>query len=312
MGWYMKRREFIKKSVLAGLATGAAVSFLPTVNLKGMTKKWTDNEQYDLVAIRGGSAADMFDEAMKSFGGMKSIIKPNSRVLVKPNIGWDAVPERAANTNPLLVNRVVQRCYEAGAKEVLVFDHTCDAWQNCYTSSGIEKAVSDAKGKIVPGNHERYYGEVTVSKGKRLKSTKVHELVMETDHFIDIPILKNHSGAKVSLGMKNHMGIVWDRGYWHRNDLQQCIADFATFRVPDLTIIDGYNMLKRNGPRGVSVADVVNLKAQIVSRDIVAADAAATRFLNFDPKEIGHIQLAAEMGVGRMDIENLKINRIKL
>jgi uncharacterized protein (DUF362 family) len=37
--------------------------------------------------------------------------------------------------------------------------------------------------------------------------------------------------------MKNLMGIVWDRGYWHRNDLHQCIADFATFRKPDLNIV---------------------------------------------------------------------------
>jgi uncharacterized protein (DUF362 family) len=108
------------------------------------------------------------------------------------------------------------------------------------------------------------------------------------------------------------MGVVWDRWYWHRNDLHQCIADFASFRKPDLTVVDAYNVMKRNGPRGVSVNDVVSMKAQVVSRDPVAADAAATKLFGMEPGDIRHIKIASQMNLGQMDLEHLAINRIKI
>jgi uncharacterized protein (DUF362 family) len=112
--------------------------------------------------------------------------------------------------------------------------------------------------------------------------------------------------------MKNLMGVVWDRGFWHRNDLHQCIADFASYRKPTLTVVDAYNVMKQNGPRGVSAGDVVAMKSLIVSRDLVAADAAAAKLFGAEPGDIPHIQLAAEMNLGRIDLNGLSINRIKL
>ncbi len=77
---------------------------------------------------------------------MKQFVKPGQKVVVKPNIGWDKVPELAGNTNPKLVAEIVKQCFAAGAKkEVTVFDHTCDDWQKCYKNSGIE-AVAKAAG----------------------------------------------------------------------------------------------------------------------------------------------------------------------
>jgi len=76
--------------------------------------------------------------------------------------------------------------------------------------------------------------------------------------------------------------------------------------------VDAYNVMKRNGPRGVSVGDVVPMKTQIVSTDFVAADAAAAKIFGVEPNDIRHIQLAAQMNLGRIDLNALSINRIKL
>jgi len=304
----MKRRDFITKSIGAGIAAGTFLS------LEEVFGNYVSNPQaaYDLVAVMGGEPEAMYDRGIAELGGMKSFVKAGQMVVVKPNIGWDRTPEFGANTHPGLVGRIVTDCLAAGAKDVFVFDNTCDNWQRAYASSGIEKATKDAGDTVITGNSERNYKDVTIPRGKSLKSAKVHEKILECDVFINVPVMKHHGAAFITLAMKNLMGIVWDRGFWHNNDLHQCIADMVTYRRPTLNIIDCYRVMKRNGPKGVSVNDVSLEKAQIISTDIVAADAAATRIFGREPETIGHIRIANEMGLGVMDLSKLNINRIKV
>jgi uncharacterized protein (DUF362 family) len=304
----MKRRDFIRKSVGAGILAGSSIS----LSSFGRMDIPSRDAAYDLVAVKGGMPEVMLDKALESLGGIGRFVKKGQSVVIKPNIGWDVVPEKAANTNPKLVGKLVKLCLNAGAKEVFVFDNPCDEWQKCYKNSGIENEVKLNGGKMVPGHTESYYQAVNIPKGKVLKNAKEHELLLESNVFINVPVLKSHDSTKLTISMKNLMGAVWDRGYWHQNNLSQCIADYVTYRKPDLNIVDGYNVMKRNGPRGVSIQDVVNLQVLIASTDIVAADAAATKFFGLEPANITHIRYAADMGVGTMDLTKLNINRITL
>ncbi|HVN59370.1 MAG TPA: DUF362 domain-containing protein [Bacteroidales bacterium] len=306
----MKRRDFLRNSVGAGLAAGAAL------RMGGYDRLWHVSGSaagYDMVAIMGGKPDAMFDLGIQELGGMGAFVRKGQKVLVKPNIGWDRTPEYAANTNPALVKRVIEHCFRAGAKEVYVFDHTCDNWTNCYRSSGIEKASKDAGAKIVPGNSESYYQEVSIQGAKVLKTTKIHELLLETDVFINVPVVKDHNSTRMTGCMKGMMGVVWDRGYWHRNDLHQCIADYALYsRKPALNVIDCYNVMTKNGPQGVSKEDVAFLQSQIITTDWVAGDAAAAKMMKLDPNSIDYIPIAAKMGIGNMNLDSLNIKRIKM
>jgi len=307
----MDRRDFLKKAIRGGIVAGSGLAFggMGGIRLAAAAEKEKD---WDLVAVRGGEPDAMFDAAINAYGGLGTFVPKSSKVVVKPNIGWDVTPERGANTHPALVGRIVKRCLEAGAKEVTVFDHTCDNWRQCYATSGIGKAVEDAGGKMLSADSQGYYREVAIPQGKRLTTALVHQALLDADVFINAPVLKDHSSTKLTAGMKNLMGVVWDRGYWHRNDLHQCIADFASFRKPDLIVVDAYHVMKRNGPRGVSEGDVAIMKAQLLSRDCVAVDAAAAKLFGVEPGEIRHIQLASDMQLGRMELNDLSINRIKL
>jgi len=308
----MKRREFLIKSVGAGIITGTAFSVLKPEKLFAINKNIYNELPYDLVAVRGGTPGAMFDKAIASLGGMSKFVKRNQTVVVKPNIGWDTTPERAADTSPDIVSRIIEHCLNAGAKAVYVFDNTCNEWTRCYKNSGIEDAVKKAGGNIVPGNSESYYHPVEINKGKILKNAKVHELILESDVFINVPTLKNHGGTGLSISMKNLMGVVWNRSWWHANGLSQCIADFTTYRKPDLNVVDAYRVMKRNGPRGISVSDVVEMKYQIISPDIVAADAAATKIFGLNTAQVKHIGLSEELGSGTSNLDKLKINRITI
>lgn len=304
----MDRREFMGRTI-GGLAAGSLIGWGGGSILHAQEQT---RRRPDLVAVKGGEPGPMFDRAIAAMGGIAAFVPKGSRVLVKPNVGWDVSPERAANTNPALVRRVIEHCLEAGAKEVVVFDHTCDTWTSSYRTSGIEAAVRDAGGTMIPGNTDRHYTEVTLTGTTTLTRVRVHEAFLESDVILNVPVLKDHSSTRLTIGMKNLMGVVWDRGYWHRNDLHRCIAEFAGYRKPELTVVDAYRVMKDNGPRGVSGADVVTMKSLLLATDPVAADAAAAKLAGREPADIEYIGLAEEMKVGTADLARLSISRITM
>ncbi|MEK6650377.1 MAG: DUF362 domain-containing protein [Bacteroidota bacterium] len=307
----MDRRSFLRNSIRATLAAGSFPGVLRAVPLSSISH-FPSSASFDLVAVKGGEPDVMFTKGIEALGGMQAFVKKGQKVVVKPNIGWDVPPERAGNTNPKLVEEIVKHCHQAGAKEVYVFDNTCDNWERSYQNSGISRAVKNANGKIAPGNAEGYYQQVDIPGGVSLQKAKVHELLLGADVVINVPILKNHGSTQLTMSMKNQMGVVWDRRYWHRNDLHQCIADFATYHKPTLNVLDAYYVLKQNGPRGVSVDDVVQMRSLLLSTDMVAIDAAGAKMLGKEPRDIEYIRLAETMKVGRSDLNALNIKRITL
>lgn len=310
----MKRRDFLRNLGLAGAAT-----ILPAQGLQAITHLTSLESETtpDLIALMGGTPEMMLAKAIGEAGGIGKYVKKGDKVVIKPNIGWDKAPEMAANTNPQLVGALVSMCMAAGAKEVLVFDHTCDNWKASYANSGIENAVRDAGGKMIPGNDEGMYQAINLPNAVTLKQAKVHKAILDCDVWFNMPVLKNHGGPKMTVSMKNLMGIVWDRRFFHANNLHQCIADIATIKQkPVLNIVDAYRTMKTNGPQGKGLADVVETKALFLSKDMVAVDTAAIKFfsqireMNLD--DVQYLAMAQTQKVGTMDLASLNVKRIKL
>ncbi len=310
----MKRRDFLLSAALTGVASTLRFDKLEAA-LK--SNKISVTSTPDLVAVMGGEPAVMLERALAKFGGIHAFVKKGQTVVIKPNIGWDKTPDLAANTNPDLVGAMVRQCYAAGAKRVEVFDHTCNQWDRCYVDSGIKKAVESAGGIMVPANDQSFYRTVSIPQGVKLKQASIHKSLLDCDVWFNMPILKNHGGAKMTISMKNYMGIVWDREYFHKTDLQQCIADVCTFQKrPALNIVDAYRIMFKNGPQGKSLADTALLKTLIVSPNIIAADAASVKFFNqvqkMDINEVGHISKGQALHLGTEDLSKLRIDRIKI
>jgi uncharacterized protein (DUF362 family) len=151
----------------------------------------------------------------------------------------------------------------------------------------------------------------------KLKSAKIHQALLDADVWFNDPILKHHDGARMSIAMKNYMGIIHDRGFFHSNDLQQCIADVCTWdKKPALNIIDAYRCLLRNGPQGRAVTDTYLMNALIVSPNIVAADTAAIALFNqvekINIEDVGHIAQGEKLNLGTQQLDKLNIKRITL
>jgi uncharacterized protein (DUF362 family) len=305
------KREFLKKSLLFGAAIG-------TTSFLGKTDRLFASEVSgsipDLVAVRNGEPDLMFNKAIEAMGGMKRFVKKGQTVVVKPNIGFDKAPEIGATTNPSLVKTIVEQCFHAGAKKVYVFDNVAASSygvaKQCYETSGIANAAKSSGALVVQADNEKDYHEVNIQGAKLLNKTKIHELILESDVFINVPILKNHRHAHITNAMKNLMGIVWDRMSYHFTGLDQCIADFCLYKTPDLNVVDAYRVMMRNGPRGQSKNDVVIKKTLLMSSDIVAIDAAGAKIYGIEPRKIPYIKIGHDLKVGNINLNELKISRL--
>ncbi len=298
----ISRRQFIIKGAVAGAALTSFSAF------SNLTSAGFETE---LVAVKNGSAAAMVRKAVEELGGMARFVRKGQTVLLKPNIGWDRLPEQAANTNPEAVGEMVKMCLEAGASRVRVLDRTCNQPQRCYTRSGIEKAAKDA-GAEVRHIIESRFQMVQIPDGQIVKSWPFYKDVLESDVFINMPIAKDHSISRVTLGFKNIMGLLGgDRGDLH-NKFMTKIVDINLAIKPSLTIIDAYRILLKNGPSGGNLADVAETKTMIAGTDRVAVDAYAATLFDVDSKELEYLKIAEDRGLGKRDLAKVKTKEITL
>ncbi|MFA6447839.1 MAG: DUF362 domain-containing protein [bacterium] len=306
------RRDFIGKAAVTGLAlygmsfAGCKSGFSRTL-AQGPRERRANGLKKGVFVARGSSdPAKLTRSAVDAAGGMGKLVKRGDIVVVKPNIGWDRSPEQAANTNPAVVAALVAMALEAGAKEVKVFDRSCNSDRRTYKRSGIAAAAEKAGAKVSFVDESRYVS-VTIPGARALKEWMLNRDALECNVFINVPILKDHGATRMTAGMKNLMGIAGgERGAWHVGELDQRIADVQLAIKPDLVVIDAFRILTAHGPQGGSLDDVKELKTIAVSTDIVAADAYAAKLFGVDPKDIKHIRIAEEMGLGSMKPVSLK------
>jgi uncharacterized protein (DUF362 family) len=264
----------------------------------------------DLVVARGSDPETIVRRALAAFGGMESFVPKDASVIIKPNIcvAYHTY-EYAATTNPWVVAALVKVCLEAGARKVQVMDLPFGGTpQAAYAKSGIAEHVQAAGGEMVQMSSLKYVS-ADIPQGKDLKSVKIFSDVQKADVLINVPIAKHHGLARLTLGMKNLMGLIKDRPSIHHN-LGQRLADLTSLFQPTLTVVDAVRILTTNGPSGGNLDDVKQMDTIIVSPDIVAADSYATTLFDLRPDDIAYIPAAAAMGLGRSDLQNLKIEEI--
>ncbi len=308
LGKNLSRRQFIK-----GVAATAAIPLMDGLPFYGSLARASSDA--DLVIAQNGSPTKLLQAVMVPMGGMERFVKKGQRVVIKANIAWARTPEQACTNNPELLFALIRMCYEAGAKRVAVWDHTCDNYQFAFARSGLKEAGQKAGADVLSGHGRNVYKQVDIPKAKKLKTAEVLKDVLETDVFINFPIPKHHFATELTLGMKNLMGIVWDMEIMHKIDLHQCIADINTLRKPDLVVVDAIRILTTNGPKGPGKTEDPN--QVIVSTDIVSADAySATFFKNpktnkpFKPEEVRFVKLAHEMGLGEIDLGKIRVKKV--
>ena len=305
----MDRRDFLQQ--VAAWSAGACLA-TPVFNVRSIMAAEGDAKGASVLAVATGKDyAALVEQVLKPLGGMAAFVHKGDRVVVKPNIGWDRTPEQGANSHPDVVKAVVQHCLDAGAKRVLVFDRTVNDARRCYATSGIQAAVEsigDSRAQCVFAD-DKTLVPVDIENAKSIKQFKFYKNALQTecDCYINLPIAKHHCLSKLTIGMKNVMGVIGgNRGEIHKG-IHQRIADLNLVVRPKLTLIDATRILLRNGPTGGKLEDVKVLDTLVASADPVAADAYATTLFGMKPEDLGSTVAAAKLGLGEMDLAKVKI-----
>ena len=300
----MDRRKFIKLAAL----TGAALT-IPN-EFGRIVEAGEASARPDLVVAHGASPELIVKAALDAMGGIKKFVSRGDVVVIKPNIGWDRVPEQAGNTNPEVVATVVKLCFEAGAKKVKVFDRPVNDPRRCYVQSGIAPAVK-ALGAEADYVDERKFKDMAIN-GQALKTWPLYSDIFEADKVINIPIAKHHGLAKLTMSMKNWMGVMGGSRRQIHQKLDESLVDLSMKIKPTLTILDAVRILTANGPQGGSLSDVKKLDTVIVGFDPVAIDSYGATLFGMKGSDLGYVTIGHKLGLGQMDLTKVKIRNIKV
>ncbi len=305
----MDRRTFLKRKfqaliyVSAHSCLAASGLFLP----KGALA----NPEPHVSVVKGNPTAAT-RAAVEAIGGMGKFIKTGQHVVIKPNMSFAQGIDSATTTHPDVVRAVLVMCKEAGAASVRVLDHGLQNVRLSLQNSGILAACESVEEGICHHLMDKsFYSTATIANAQEMQENAFMRDALQADVIIAVPVAKSHSSAGVSLSMKGQMGLILDRYAMHsRYDLATSIVDLNTHVKPHLAVIDATRVLTTGGPSGPG--KVIKPGEVIASADPVAADATAIgRYKwygkSIKPRQVPHVRLAHERGLGRFDIENLNI-----
>lgn len=254
-------------------------------------------------------------QAIANAGGLRGIIHPGGTVLIKPNLCTDDFVDSPLTTDYRVVAEIVRQVKELGAERIIIaegsFGPKVFSPENLARSgygniSGVEYVdFNDFKAE------DCYH--VTGKNSVTNKPIYIPKIYIDADVVINVPVLKTHEGTVITVGLKNGFGVpplpLYARPRaklaLHREyDLTAAIVEINLIRRPDFTVVDGIVAGER---RTSTDADPVQANTIIAGRDIVAVDAVSAAFMGFDPKVVPHVKLAAEAGLGSMNLEDITV-----
>lgn len=260
-----------------------------------------------IVVVHGSDVTKMLAIGIERLGGWSAFAAPGRKATIKPNAGWASRPEQGGNTDPDLVGAAVSALLAAGASEVVVPENPCSPAKQSFSMSGIADAVARAGGRM-KALDDGDYRTVALPAAEELKEAAVAIDCLETGCLVNMPVAKQHGGARLTLSLKNWMGSVQDRGVWHRGNLHQCIADMGTLLRPTLVVLDATRIMLDKGPRGPG--PLAHPHQIVLGLDPVAVDVYAASLFGKTALDVPHIRIAEAMGLGVGDLSRVAVTHV--
>ncbi len=259
-------------------------------------------------------------------GSIDNVIKPGQKVLVKPNLAFQAPPTSFAVVDPRTLEAVLLYLKEESkAGEIAVGDnpslgkHVGRA-RPAMAQSGLQKAAERGKADRIIYFDETETVHVKVPGARYLKEADVWAPFLDADVVINVPKMKVHLAKTVTLGIANWQGILrndhpsedgvdgkglhTNQQGQHRNDIDPKVVDEYRIRKADLTIVDAVIGMEGQGPH---TGTPIEMNLIIAGTDTVAVDAVTGACMGFEPKEVPSTRIAYHDGLGEMRLDHIDV-----
>jgi uncharacterized protein (DUF362 family) len=293
----LTRRRFLA-TMASGLVVPSTVSSLPSDTV-------VTGLDHAMSSVRVSSLPpkEAVPRLLSAVPELKNLIVKGARVILKPNVSWPNPPHWATTTDPSVVVAVARFCVEREVASILVVDHPLGKASRCLERTGIAEAINDIPGaRLLLLSRAREFVPRKLPESAQLGKVDIAKELLRATCLINIPKAKAHSATSVSFGIKNLMGLIFDRQAFHSEaNLHTAAAELLHVIKPDVTLLDATSALTSRGPQGPG--QVENLGILAASTDIVALDAYACTLARWDGRAqeaaaIMHIRHAAQMGFG--------------
>jgi uncharacterized protein (DUF362 family) len=265
--------------------------------------------------VKGVDAEKMMAEALCLLGGVTSLIKPNSIVVIKPNAGHPFKDETSVNTSIAVIKAAIKELRKANPREIILAEASargCDTLE-CLEVSGIGKAAEEAGvNRIIDIKREKDLIRIPIRDARAaVTSVQLPRFILEADHIVNLPIFKSHVAMVFSCALKNIKGVVQDSTHYqmHQTDLAASIMDLWSIIKADLTIADLIRPAEGFGPHCTLPTDFGCL---VAGKDPVAVDATVCRMVGLDTNKVKYFQAARERGFGNSDTRKIEVRGNKI
>jgi uncharacterized protein (DUF362 family) len=312
----VSRREFLLRTGAAGalvagsLATGLKL-WQPNHFIPGFeAQKGLQLPDYrvasakglpSMAIARGASHDTTIRAAIGALGGMGRFIQKGDVVMIKPNVAFDRPPALAATTHPDALRTVAKLVLEAGAAKVIIADNPINSPTGCFLKSGLLEVANDLNLDLLYPEAESF--SPLQLDGEILRNwTFFHEPFKKATKVIGVAPCKDHNLCHASMTTKNWYGLLGGRRNQFHQHIHSIVSDFALMMKPTLVVLDGMNVLMRNGPTGGRLSDVKPMGTVVAGTDMISVDSwCYSNLFERDIAELTYVHKAHARGLGNMN-----------
>ncbi len=241
-------------------------------------------------------------------GGIQNFVKPEEKILLKPNILSGKAPEKAVCTHPIIFEAVIKILLENNIKVSYGDSPGFDPPITAYKKSSIFEIAE--KYNIEMKDFEK--GKpVQFKEGKYEKQFNIANAIFEIDGIISLPKMKAHQLTRITGAVKNQFGCIaglnkalFHLKYPNSKNFCKMLVDLNLYLKPRLFIMDGIVAMEGNGPAS---GKPVKMNCIIISSDPVAVDSIFCKLINLNPENVLTNTIGKEFGLGTYIWEEIEI-----